>query len=153
MTVTDLMTPNPACCTPDTSLRDVAKMMVECHCGEIPVAQSRNDKRLVGVVTDRDIVCRALAEGKNPFEMTARDCMSSPIVTVTPQTTLEQCCRIMEENLIRRVPVVDQTGACCGIVSQADIAKRAPERETGELVKEVSRHTEASSRVGSQRPH
>lgn len=150
MTVNEFMTHDPTCCTPDTSLRDVAKMMVECHCGEIPVVQSRDDKRLVGVITDRDIVCRAVAEEKNPLEMTARDCLSSPVVTVTPETSLEECCRTMEENQIRRVPVVDRDGVCCGIVSQADIAAEAPRQETGELVREVSRQTQTPSRVGLQ---
>jgi CBS domain-containing protein len=150
MIVNDLMTRDPACCMPDTSLQEVARMMVDCDCGEIPVVVGRDNKRLVGVVTDRDIVCRTIAEGKNPLELTARDCLSSPVVTVMLGTSLDECCQIMEKNQIRRVPVIDRTGACCGIVSQADIAASAPDWESAELVKEISRHTNGPSHVSSQ---
>ncbi|MGH9195687.1 MAG: CBS domain-containing protein [Acidimicrobiia bacterium] len=139
MIVNQLMTRDPACCTPETTLQDVARMMVEHDCGEIPIVRGRHDKRLVGVVTDRDIVCRTVARGTNPLTVTAQDCMSTPVVTVTPDTTLEDCVEVMEEHQIRRVPVVDATGMCCGIVAQSDIAKRAPEEDTADLVKEVSR--------------
>ena len=100
----------------------------------------------VGIVTDRDICCRTVAEGKNPLEMRAGDCMSSPCVTVTPEMSVEDCCRMMEEK-IRRVPVVDERDACCGIVAQADIARHAPEQETAEVVKEVSRAAGSGSRA------
>ena len=79
MKVNDVMTQEPACCTPETPLRDVAKMMVESDCGEIPVVDSQRTMRPVGVVTDRDIVVRCVAAGKNPLEAEAEDCMSSPV--------------------------------------------------------------------------
>ena len=147
MQVKDIMTREPACCTPDTNLQEVARLMVECDCGEIPVVENRQSMKPVGVVTDRDICCRTVAEGKNPLELTAGDCMSSPCVTVTSEMGVEDCCRVMEENQIRRVPVVDERGACCGIVAQADIAQRASERETAEVVKEVSRAAVVSWRA------
>jgi CBS domain-containing protein len=92
----------------------------------------------VGVITDRDITCRSVAMGNNPLEMTAGDCMSSPCITVTPEMSVEDCCQVMEENQVRRVPVVDESGACCGIVAQADIAQHASKRETARVVKEIS---------------
>lgn len=147
MRVEQIMTRHPACCTADTPLQEVARLMVECNCGEIPVVEGQKSLRPVGVVTDRDIVCRIVADGRNPLELTARACMSTAVVTVTPDTSLEDCIRIMEENQIRRVPVVDAAGICCGIVSQADVAKHAPKRETAELVKEVSRESQMPSRV------
>ncbi|HEY8459479.1 MAG TPA: CBS domain-containing protein [Blastocatellia bacterium] len=147
MQVKDIMTREPACCTPDANLQDVARLMVECDCGEIPVVESKQNRKPIGVVTDRDICVRAVAQGKNPLEMTAGDCMSTPCVTVTPEMSVEDCCRVMEENQIRRVPVVDENGVCCGIVSQADIAQHASKQETAEVVREVSRATGASSRV------
>lgn len=134
MRVQEVMTANPACCTPDATLQEVARLMAEHDCGEIPVIQNRKP---VGVVTDRDIAIRVVAEGRNPLQMTARDCMSSPVVTVKPSTDLDECCHTMEENQIRRVPVVDDSGIC-GIVSQADIATHASARETAEVVKEIS---------------
>ncbi|MGX2030334.1 CBS domain-containing protein [Methylocaldum gracile] len=138
MEVREIMTPNPVCCTPDTHLEAIARLMVRHDCGEIPVVENEESMRLVGVVTDRDIVCRSLAQGKNPMDMTARECMSTPCVTVTPETSLEDCCKVMEEHRIRRVPVADRSGRCCGMVSQADIARRAPTQQTAEVLKEVS---------------
>lgn len=145
MRVRDIMSKNVACCAPETSLREVARMMVENDCGEIPVV---NASRVpIGVVTDRDITCRAVAEGKNPLLMDAGDCMTAPCVTVTPETSLDECCETLESNQIRRVPVVDETGACCGMVSQADIALHAPKTETAEVVKKVSEPSRPISQV------
>ncbi|HEV7473823.1 MAG TPA: CBS domain-containing protein [Pyrinomonadaceae bacterium] len=138
MQVKEVMTKDPACCTGDTPLAEVAKMMLDNDCGEIPVVDSQTGKVPVGVVTDRDIVCRTLAKGLNPVELTATACMSKPIVTVGPDTSLEECCRIMEEKMIRRVPVVDERGACVGIVALADIARQSSKSVAGEIVKEVS---------------
>jgi len=138
MKVDDIMTPGPACCTPDTPLRDVARMMVEHDCGEIPLVQNPDEARLLGVLTDRDIVCRTIARGMNPLELTAGDCMSHPAVSVMSGTSLEECCRIMEAQQIRRVPVLDANGVIRGIVSQADIATSGSNARTAHLVKEVS---------------
>lgn len=147
MQVKEIMTENPACCTPDTNLREVARMMVENDCGCIPVVESEDSKRPAVVVTDRDICCRTVAEGKNPLEMTAGEVMSSPVVTVSQDTSVEDCCRVMEEKQVRRVPVVDDLGGCCGMVVQADVAKHAPRQQTAEVVKEVSQATSSASNV------
>ena len=149
MRVREIMSNDVICCTPDTNLREVAQMMARHDCGDIPVVERGDGRRPVGVITDRDITCRAVAEGRNPLELTAADCMSEPVVTVTPDTVLEDCCHTMEQNQIRRVPVVDERGACCGVVSQADIARVAPEARSGHVLREVSRQTGASSRVGA----
>ena len=111
--------------------------MVEADCGEIPVTDSSN--RLIGVITDRDIVCRAVAKGKNPTAMTAAEIMTEPVVCVNEDSSLDEVLSVMEENQIRRVPVVDASGCCCGIISQADVALHAREGQTGELVREVSK--------------
>src|SRR5688500_10084533 len=134
MQVREIMTENPACCTPDTKLTEVARMMMEHDCGAIPVIEKGTSRKLVGIVTDRDIVCRTLAENKNPTKMTAEDCMTDSVITVTPDSSLEDCCERMEESQVRRVPVVDRDGSCCGMVAQADVAMNAPETETGEVV-------------------
>ena len=148
MQVREFMSKDPVCCNPESSLGDVARLMVDHHCGGIPVVEHGNSGKLVGVVTDRDITCRTVALGRNPLELTAKDCMSSPVVMVTTDTALEDCCHTMEENQIRRVPVVDETGGCCGIVSQADIARVGSEKIAGKVLKEVSRPTSTASRVG-----
>jgi len=131
------MTPSPQCCSRETTLNEVANLMVEADCGEIPVTDSSN--RLVGVITDRDIVCRVVAKGKNPSAVTAGEVMTEPVVCVKEDTSLQDVMSVMEENQIRRVPVVDATGCCCGIISQADVAMNARDGQVGEMVREVSK--------------
>ena len=138
MKVKEIMTEDPACCTPDATLEQVALMMVEHDCGQIPVVDDERARRLIGVITDRDIVCRAVAQGLNPTQMKARDVMTAPAVTVRPDMRVEDCCKVLEENQVRRAPVADEQGQCCGIVSLADIAQSAPEKLTGEVVRTVS---------------
>ena len=133
----EIMTPAPQCCSADTKLNEVASLMLEADCGEIPITDGSN--RLIGVITDRDIVVRVVAKGKNPSTVTAGECMTEPVVVVNEDTKLEDVLSVMEENQIRRVPVVDSTGCCCGIISQADVARCAEEEKVGELVREVSK--------------
>jgi len=135
--VKDVMTANPACCTSETSLQEVAHMMMENDCGEIPVVDSAQSRRPIGVITDRDIVCRAVAQGKNTLALTAGDCMTNPCLTVSPDNSLDECIKVLEESQIRRVPVVDASGGCCGIVAQADIARTA-KKQVADLVQKVS---------------
>ena len=133
----NVMTANPQCCSADTPLNEVAKLMVECDCGEIPVVDA--GKKLIGVVTDRDIVSRAVAKDLNTASVKASEVMTQPVISVREECTLDEVVSTMEEHQIRRVPVLDSTGCVCGIISQADVALKAPESETGEMVKEVSR--------------
>lgn len=148
MQVREVMTADPACCIPKTGLKEVAQMMVDHDCGEIPVVENTETKLPIGVITDRDIVCRAVAQGLNPLDLTAADCMSRPCVTVTPEMSVEECGKILEENKIRRVPVVDADGSCCGIVALADIALRTRPSVVVEVVKEVSEPSAAASAAG-----
>src|SRR5207249_7364728 len=143
------MTTNPACCTPQNSVEEAAEMMVKDDCGEIPVVESKDNPKPIGVITDRDITCRVVATGKNPKQTRVGEAMSSPPVTVKPETSIEDCCQILEKFQIRRVPVVDESGRCCGMVSQADIAKAAPMKHTAEVVKQVSEPSEHASRVAA----
>src|SRR5262245_11004991 len=138
MRVREIMTENPVYGLRETNLQEIAQMMVEYDCGSIPVVENQQTLRPIGVVTDRDIVCRIVAEGLNPLEMTAADCMSSPVVTVTPETSVEACGQLMEDHQVRRIPVVDQNGGIYGMVAQADLALNAPRQVTAEVVQEVS---------------
>ncbi len=133
----DVMTPDPACCSPNTMLDQVAKMMVQNDCGEIPIIDTAN--RPIGVVTDRDMVCRVVAEGKNPSGHTAESAMTRSVVTVPSNAKLDDVISTMAVNQIRRVLVVDDGGCCAGIIAQADIASEVPARQAAELVREVSR--------------
>ena len=148
MQVKEIMTTDPACCLSETSLQEVGKMMIDHDCGEIPVIEDKETKLPIGVITDRDIVCRTVAQGLNPLDLTVADCMSKPCVTVTPDMSVEECSRIMEQNKIRRVPVVDAAGSCCGIVALADIALNANKTVAAKVVKEVSESTSAASAAG-----
>jgi CBS domain-containing protein len=148
MQVKEVMTADPACCIPEAGLQEVAQMMVDHDCGEIPVVDSQETKLPIGVITDRDIVCRTVARGLNPLDLTVSDSMSKPCVTVTPDMSVEECSKIMEENKIRRVPVVDDDGSCCGIVALADLALHARRNVAAEVVKEVSEPSAAASAAG-----
>jgi len=148
MQVQDIMTTNPACCEAKDSLRDAVQMMIDYDCGEIPVVDNKDECIPVGVITDRDIVCRTIGKGLNPLEMTVSDCMSTPLVSVKPEDTLDDCYRVLEENQIRRVPVVDKGGKCIGIVSLADIARNVSKADSGEILQEVSAATLSASNVG-----
>lgn len=119
--------------------------MVVKDCGAIPVIENTASKIPIGVITDRDIVCRTVANDLNPLDLTAADCMTQAIVTVTPDMSLEECCKIMEEKLIRRVPVVDDRGACVGIVALADISLHTGKNVAGHVVREVSEPTQSAS--------
>ena len=147
MQVKDMMTADPACCAADTPLAQVARLMVTRDCGEIPIVENNTSKLPIGVVTDRDIVCRILANDRNPLDLTAADCMTEPVVTVMPDMSLEECCRIMEEKLIRRVPVVNERGSCVGMLSWADIALHTGKNVAGHIIREVSEPTLSASAV------
>jgi CBS domain-containing protein len=139
MKLKDAMTDNPICCTRNTPLEEVARMMLENDCGAIPVVEDQEKWKPIGIVTDRDMVTRAVADGKNPLDLVAGDIMTSHPVTVQGENDLEDAIRLMEKHRVRRILVVDRSGGCVGIVSQADIARHAPEREIGEVVEELSR--------------
>lgn len=139
----DIMTRDPACCSPRTTVDEVAKMMVDNDCGEIPVIDGSNQP--IGVVTDRDIVCRLVADGKNPMGHTVEECMTRSVVTVPADAPIQEVLGTMESHQIRRVLVVDDGGCCAGIISQADIAKAGQPQQTAELVTEVSQSSRRAS--------
>ena len=145
MEVRDIMTSDIRCCTADTPIPEVAALMVECDCGEIPVCDDA--RRPIGVVTDRDIVCRLVANGDDVNERTAGDCMTEPVVTGRPDMSVEDCANLMERHKVRRIPIVDANGICCGLVAQADLATKASSRQTAEMVEKVSLpgHTDAEA--------
>jgi CBS domain-containing protein len=136
--IRNVMTRNPTCCTPDTSLQEVAKMMVDHDCGCIPVVD-KDTKTPVGTITDRDITVRTVAQGKNPTGMKVQEAMTPNCVTIREDAKLDECVHLMEKNQLRRILVVDAWGKCCGIVAQADIARYADKKKTGEVVQEVSK--------------
>ncbi len=137
MKARDVMTKCPTCATPDARLEAIARMMIQCDCGGIPIV-SEDTGMPVGMVTDRDIVVRTIADGLDPLTLTARDCMTTPAVTVSEEQDLGDVVDLLERRQIRRAIVVDETGAISGVVSLADIAAHASKRKAGELLREVS---------------
>ena len=139
MKVREIMTANPACCTPDSTLQEVAQMMKQNDCGLIPVVDGHISMRPIGTITDRDITIRTVAAGHDPVGMKASEVMTTHIATVTPETSIEQCFDVMEDREIRRVLVTDGQGKCVGIVAQADVFQSdANPARTNRVIREIS---------------
>ena len=140
MKASDLMTSDPCCCSPNDSLQEVARAMREIDCGAVPVI---DEGRLVGIVTDRDLAVRALAEGKDASARVG-DVMTPDPFSCSADDDISAVKRIMTDNAVRRVPVVDSDGQCIGIVSQADLARAAADggslsdREGAIVVEQIS---------------
>jgi len=135
MTVIEVMTRAPACATAGMPLQEVARMMVDNNCGCIPVIDDAGAP--IGVITDRDIVCRTLALDQDPMQMTVGAAMTPDCVTVKQDASIEHCANVLEHNQIRRAIVVDENKRVVGIVAQADLARRS-EILGGEIVAAVS---------------
>ena len=146
MFVQELMSANPVCCTPGDTLEAAARMMAEFHCGALPVVSNNMTRRVVGIITDRDITCRATAKGDDPRKALVGEFMSAPVATVKRETTIEACIEKMEAYHVRRLPVINDLGQCEGIIAQGDIAMRATAAETAELIRRISRSVYTPSR-------
>lgn len=135
----DVMTKDVVCCTADTSVSEVARMMKTEDIGPMLIVDNEQSKTLVGIVTDRDIVVKSIADGQDPRNTQVGDVMSKKLVTVHPDDDVEVAMKAMAQFQLRRIPVVSENMQLVGIISQADVATRvdAPE-ETGEVVKEIS---------------
>ena len=123
--------------SPDTPIRELARTMRENDIGAIPVGES---DRLIGMVTDRDIVCRGLAEGKDVSTLTARDVMTSGIIYCEDDEDIEDALELMEKKKIRRLPVFDEDKRMVGMLSLGDISHAVPEELSGQVLKAVSAH-------------
>jgi CBS domain-containing protein len=137
MKVKDVMHRGAEWVSPDTALSDVAQRMRDLDIGAIPIGE--ND-RLIGMVTDRDIACRAVANGQDMARLTARDVMSKGIFYCNDTEDLEDALRIMEQRQVRRLPVINDKKRMVGMLSIGDIGDAAPHELTGEVVAAVSAH-------------
>lgn len=135
MQVQDIMTSDPTCCGANTTIHEAAKLMAEQSIGALPVVDDSGEP--VGVVTDRDICCGAVAEGK-PGETAVSEIMSTSVMTTSATEEISSCCNKMEEHQVRRAVVTDEEGKCCGVVAQADVAREAQGAETADLVQKIS---------------
>jgi CBS domain-containing protein len=147
MDIQDVMTARPRCVTSDTNLTQVAELMEAEDVGVIPVVDG---DLLVGMVTDRDIVVRAVARGFDPTQTRVSQVASEDLVTVRPSNDLSDALELMARHQVRRLPVTDDENRLVGVVSQADVALHSKEKATGEMVEDISRPPEGPRTVGPE---
>ncbi len=135
----EVMTKDPVCCLPNDSALKAAELMKSGNIGSIPVIENEEGKKLIGIVTDRDLTLKIVAQGLDSKTRKIESLMSRNIVTCHPDDDLQKALDIMAEHQLRRLPVVDENGRIRGIIAQADIATRSDQpNKTAELVKEIS---------------
>jgi len=133
--IRELMTESPTTCPPSATTVEVAKVMRDEDVGPVPITDG---EKLVGIVTDRDIVVKVIAEERDPSSATAQEIASVDLITVSPDSGFDEALELMGRHQVRRIPVVEGQ-RLVGIVSQADVARAADEEQTGEVVQEISR--------------
>ena len=127
MKCNEVMTDNPVCCLPGDSVSQAARVMRREHVGPVPVVSDERTRELIGIVTDRDLAIKVVAELRDPNHTTVSDVMTNTIVVCREDDDLSSAIAAMEEHQIRRIPVIDQGGRIVGIISQADVANRVRE--------------------------
>jgi CBS domain-containing protein len=136
----DLMTKDPVTCLPGDTTAEAAQLMRDHDTGMIPVVSNLREKKLLGVLTDRDLALRVVAEGRDSTRWKVESIVSRLAASCSPDDPYEYALQMMERHQIRRLPVVDGTGRIVGIISQADVALRVHDRsQTAEVVREISR--------------
>jgi CBS domain-containing protein len=133
--VRDVMTPGPETIQADRPAAEAAKLMKEADAGMIPVVNNGN---LLGTVTDRDIVVRLVAEGRDPQSTPVYEIASTEVVTIEPDRDLDEALELMAKHKVRRLPVVEN-GRLVGVLAQADVAREGDEKEVGHTVEEISK--------------
>ena len=132
MKAKEIMTKRPKCVTPDTPLREAARLMKEQDVGVLPVVDRDGSDRLVGIVTDRDIAIRHVAEGHDSSSCPVREAMTSNVRTAREDDDIDDVMDLMGREQVRRIPVVDERGGLVGIVAQADIVRDARDEKKAE---------------------
>ena len=133
-TVQEAMTSNPTAVTPDTTAQEAARLLKTEDVGALPIV---DDGRLAGVVTDRDLALRVIAEGR-ALDTAVAELASKDLVTIDPQQSLEEAARLMAEHQVRRLPVVEEDGRLVGMLAQADVAQAGHDTLTGDVVQKIS---------------
>ena len=133
--IRQLMTDNPCAIDAEKPVAHAAKMMRDENVGLAPIVEG---DRLIGTLTDRDIAVRVVAEGRDPEATAVREVASTDLVTIDPEQELDEALRLMAENQVRRLPVVEEDGRLVGVVAQADIARHGDDRQTGQVVEQIS---------------
>ena len=136
----EVMTKNPVCCLPDDMVAQVAQLMQSENIGSIPVIENEQTQKLVGIVTDRDLVLKIVAKGHDAKSTKVEAVMTRKLVTCRAEDDLQKALDAMSEHQLRRIPVVDKDNKILGIIAQADVATRVDKpKKTAAMVKEISR--------------
>jgi CBS domain-containing protein len=140
MKCSEVMTKDPSCCLPTDTVFEAAKLMKSEDVGPIPVVSDNEGKTLEGIITDRDLTLKIVAEGLDPKSKKVKDVMTTEVVTCGPDDNANQALELMEHHQVRRIPIVNENKRLVGIIAQADVATRMKgQQKTGEVVKEISR--------------
>jgi CBS domain-containing protein len=134
-TIREAMTSNPCSIDATQTVAYAARMMRDEDVGVAPIVEG---DKLVGVLTDRDIAIRVVAEGRDPQSTTVTEVASKDIVTIDPQQDLDEALRLMAKHQVRRLPVVEEDGRLVGVLAQADVAREGDDARTGQVVEEIS---------------
>lgn len=138
-TCEDIMTPNPICCLPNDNVKKVAEIMLRENLGPVPVVENDQSRKLIGIVTDRDLVLKVIAKGLDSNKTNVETVMTRKVICCRVDDDMQKAIDSMSEHQLRRVIVVDQANKILGIISQADVATRVNQpQKTAELVKDVS---------------
>ncbi len=144
MKARDVMTSNPECLTPDSTLQEAARLMRDGGFGAVPVVNDQRQLEVVGIITDRDIAIRHVAEGHDS-SCRVGDHMSKDVECVRADSDLSEVEDVMSDEQLRRLPVVDENDRLIGMIAQADLARSSDEERVGGTVKDISkqggRHT------------
>lgn len=148
----EVMTKDPVCCTPADTAVSAARLMKDSDVGPIPVVENAQTKRLVGIVTDRDLALKVVAEGRDPNAVKVEEVMTREPLTCRAEDELQKAIGLMAERQLRRIPVVDEGGKIVGIIAQADVATKteAPEKTAG-VVEEISESRGGAGEASRQR--
>ena len=135
----EVMTKNPVCCLPNDMVAKVAQLMKSKDIGPVPIIENEQTKQLVGIVTDRDLALKIVAEGRDAKSTKAEEVMTRKVVTCRGEDDVQKALDAMSEHQLRRIPVVDNDNRIVGIIAQADVATRVDQpAKTAEVVKDIS---------------
>src|SRR3982074_500587 len=145
-TCQDIMTKDPFCGMPTDRVQVIAQLMRDRDVGAVPICESHETKRLLGIVTDRDLALRVVGAGCDPKSTCVRDVMTREVFTCRPEDDVQKALELMERRQVRRIPIVDRENRIVGIIAQADIARRLKDpQKVSEVVEEISRPRAAAA--------
>jgi CBS domain-containing protein len=139
MKIREIMSPEPVCCLPGDTAQQVARIMCDRNIGSVPVVIDQQSRKLVGMITDRDLCCSVISAGLDPKTTPIEKFISPDVVTCRDGENVEKCEKAMREHQVRRIPIVDADDRVIGIVSQADVALKDKPEKISKTVADISK--------------